>query len=148
MDNLRLLVCGSRDFTNKAKIEEVLRSFPEEAIELLIHGNARGADKIAALIGMNLWGDDRVKAFPADWNTYGRTAGFARNKQMLVEGKPNLILAFFSNVKGSRGTADMVYQALGWESVRSIWCWDEAVQQQFYAAKHCQYPTCVEDLTE
>lgn len=43
----------------------------------------------------------------ADWKTHGLNAGPIRNKQMLDEGKPDLVLAF----PGGRGTANMVTQA-------------------------------------
>lgn len=41
--------------------------------------------------------------FHADWKRYGKAAGFQRNKQMLDEGKPELVLAF----PGGAGTRMM-----------------------------------------
>lgn len=49
-----------------------------------------------------------VESYPADWKRYGRAAGPIRNRQMLEEGKPDLIIAFHSNLAESRGTANMV----------------------------------------
>ena len=141
---LRLLVCGSRDFTNKKKIEEVLKGF--QGVEVLVHGNARGADQIAGLIGMNLWGDDKVRAFLAKWTQFGPSAGAIRNKQMLDEGKPNRVLAFFHNMNFSPGTIDMVYQSLQSGLVRIVWCWDEQSQRQFYADRLNRSPRSPEDL--
>lgn len=43
-------------------------------------------------------------AYPADWDTYGNRAGFIRNKQMLDEGKPHVVVAF----PGGIGTRMMV----------------------------------------
>ena len=45
--------------------------------------------------------------YPADWDTHGRGAGPIRNKQMLEEGKPDLVIAF----PGGKGTANMIGQA-------------------------------------
>jgi hypothetical protein len=44
---------------------------------------------------------------PADWQKHGTAAGPIRNKQMIVSGKPDLVLAF----PGGRGTADMSRRA-------------------------------------
>lgn len=55
------------------------------------------------------WASDRhliTETYLADWNTHGNSAGPIRNKQMLDEGKPDLILAF----PGGKGTADMIRQ--------------------------------------
>jgi hypothetical protein len=46
-------------------------------------------------------------AFPADWKTHGKAAGFIRNQRMLDEGKPDLVLGF----PGGSGTADMCSRA-------------------------------------
>lgn len=45
--------------------------------------------------------------FEADWHTHGRAAGPIRNRRMIEEGKPDLVVAF----PGGRGTANMVNQA-------------------------------------
>lgn len=48
-----------------------------------------------------------VRAFPADWHRDGKAAGPIRNRRMLLEGMPDLVVAF----PGGRGTADMVRRA-------------------------------------
>ena len=63
---------------------------------------ARGADTLA-----DKWAaanGHRSEGYPADWDTYGRRAGFLRNKQMLEEGKPDLVVAF----PGGKGTEMMI----------------------------------------
>lgn len=53
-----------------------------------------------------------VIKFPADWKTHGRAAGPTRNRQMLQEGDPDLIVAFPKTIlEASRGTRNMVEQA-------------------------------------
>jgi hypothetical protein len=101
-----LLVCGGRDFDSVGDAHRMLNALHElRPITLIIHGNATGADSIAASWAKNL--GIKTLAFPADWYRYGKRAGPIRNKQMLDEGKPTAVLAF----PGGRGTLNMVEQA-------------------------------------
>lgn len=104
---MRLLVFGGRNFTDVEFAFQVLDSLhAERPVTLVIHGAARGADKIGGA-----WAITRripVKEFPADWARYRRSAGPIRNKQMLLQGKPDAGIAF----KGGAGTADMKMRLL------------------------------------
>ena len=51
-----------------------------------------------------------IKRFPADWSL-GRKAGPIRNRQMLVEGKPDVVYAFYQDKKKSKGTKNMAKQS-------------------------------------
>jgi hypothetical protein len=53
------------------------------------------------------WKGIAVKEYPADWQKHGKAAGPIRNRQMLEDGKPDLVIAF----SGGRGTANMISQA-------------------------------------
>jgi ABC-type Fe3+-hydroxamate transport system substrate-binding protein len=102
----RVLVCGSRDYTDLATMRDVLASLP--AVAQLIHGGAQGADTLAESIARERgWS---FVTYPADWQTYGRAAGPIRNNQMLRDGAPDLVIAFRSR-PDSRGTNDMIQQA-------------------------------------
>lgn len=99
---MRVLVCGGRDFNDTAfAYRELDRIHKHEGIDVVIEGDARGADRIAGY-----WARkkrlENLK-FPADWETHGRAAGPIRNRQMLTEGRPDLVVAF----PGGNGTADM-----------------------------------------
>lgn len=106
-----LLVCGGRDFHD----DRVLFAGMKRAVAALgakgpadlrvIHGGARGADLLAGRIARKV--GILVVVFPARWDLYGKAAGFRRNRQMLEEGHPDLVLA----APGGRGTEDMVRQA-------------------------------------
>jgi hypothetical protein len=103
---VRLLVCGGRDFRDAKHAYAVLnRLHQTHGIDVVIEGDARGADRIAGY-----WARrnkiDNLK-FPADWETHGIAAGTIRNGKMLAEGRPDLVLAF----PGGRGTADMIRRA-------------------------------------
>lgn len=71
----------------------------------IIHGAAKGADRIADEWAVVNW--VQIEEYPAQWDMYGKRAGFLRNLQMIVEGKPDVVVAF----PGGPGTANMVKQA-------------------------------------
>jgi hypothetical protein len=98
----RALVCGSRGWTDAALLEATLDALaPDEVIE----GCANGADSLAEAWALK----HRVflNHVPADWDTYGRSAGPIRNAIML-QLKPDVVVAFDL---GTRGTADMMGRA-------------------------------------
>lgn len=111
---MRVLVCGDRNWVDSVRdpwgiVMRELSRFPQGTV--VIHGDCRGADKIAGHTAKTLGFD--VLAFPADWNTHGRAAGPIRNRQMLKEGKPDMVLAFHTNIATSKGTRDMLKAAEG-----------------------------------
>ncbi len=103
---MRVLVCGGRGFTDAKLIASTLDPMhAERPFSTVIHGAAPGADTLAGE-----WATSRgipVVAFPADWKGQGRAAGPIRNKRMLDEGRPDLVIA----MPGGRGTANMISQA-------------------------------------
>lgn len=103
---MKVLVCGGRNFDDALTLGSWLGGIHKDhGITLIIEGGARGADFLARKFG-EMQGIP-VKTFPADWDRHGKAAGPIRNKQMLDEGKPDVVLAF----DGGRGTANMVEQA-------------------------------------
>ena len=115
--NLRVLVCGGRDMDESEAwnvLERDLKdalgfnlSLWQSEITTLIHGGARGADT-----GAGNWGKSegaKILEFKADWKKHGRAAGPIRNRQMLDNGKPDVVVA----LPGGKGTANMVSQARG-----------------------------------
>lgn len=121
---MRILICGDRNWTDREKIAQQLRIIAWTANEAfgtdfscrdsddigvtIIHGTARGADRIAGEEAKKLGFE--VREYPAEWQM-GRAAGPIRNQVMLDDGKPDFILAFHSNIEESKGTADMVRRA-------------------------------------
>ena len=118
---MRVAVCGGREFSDRKRVFEALDTVHEATpIAELMHGDCRGADRLAAE-----WAGARgipISAYPADWNNidlpgakirvrngrpYDATAGFRRNLRMLIEGAPQLVIAF----PGGPGTEHMVAQA-------------------------------------
>jgi hypothetical protein len=114
---MRVLICGDRHWTDRELIRDAIYSI--DGIGSIIEGEARGADRIAREIA-NEEGIP-VFPFPADWTRWGRAAGPIRNQQMLVDGKPDLVLAFHDDLEHSKGTKDMVTRAL--KAGLPVWHW-------------------------
>jgi YspA, cpYpsA-related SLOG family len=102
---MRVLICGSRDWEDEELIKDVISSLPPETV--VIHGGARGADRIAGLSARKR--GLPVKVFFPNWEKYGRAGGLIRNQQMLDDGKPDHVIAFHK--ANSRGTQDMIDRA-------------------------------------
>lgn len=101
---MKIIVTGGRDYQDLVTVRRVLSEYHREPRPILVHGGARGADRMAAYVARELgW---HVVAYPADWRRHGRAAGPIRNQEMADAGA-DLCIAF----PGGRGTADMVRRA-------------------------------------
>lgn len=102
----RILVCGGTDFTDAKRMALVLDAAIDRLdLTEIVQGGAPGADFLALqwAIGRGIPHLD----FEADWRHFGNAAGPMRNKAMLEETKPDLVLAF----SGHEGTLNMKVQA-------------------------------------
>lgn len=98
--SFRVLVTGSRDWPNPNMIRELLDDLLWEHGELtVVHGDARGADKIASswctdtmAVGPGLVTEER---WPAQWDKHGKAAGIIRNGEMVSQWA-DVCLAFFT----------------------------------------------------
>lgn len=119
----RAIVCGGRDFTDQASAFAYLDALHARLIfSGIMHGNARGADKIGAA-----WATLRglpCQAFPADWVRQGKAAGPIRNALMAKSGARHCI-AF----PGGIGTSDMRHRAK--VSGLRLWLYPELRDQGF-----------------
>jgi hypothetical protein len=104
---IKILITGDRDWNKPLIIREAIRSFMPCSV---IQGGARGADSLAFFACKILNVD--CKTYAANWEVYGRAARPIRNRLMLTDGIPDIVLAFHNNIFKSRGTKDMVKQAL------------------------------------
>ena len=99
---MKILVCGGRDYAN---VQHVFETLDEVNPSVVLHGAARSADRLAGR-----WAMERgvsCRPYPADWNRYGKSAGFRRNEEMLDKEHPDLVIAF----PGGNGTAHMIRTA-------------------------------------
>lgn len=97
----RVIICGSREWTDREAIANRLFDLPVDSI--VVHGAAKGADRIAGQEAQKL--GLLVEEHPADWDYYGKRAGYVRNERMAVIGA-DLCIAFWDG--NSRGTSQMV----------------------------------------
>ena len=81
---MKLIVAGGRDFTNTGLLISSLTELVEQGKipdnPELVCGMARGAD----ILAFRLWksANMQIHVFRAEWDTYGKSAGFRRNKEM------------------------------------------------------------------
>lgn len=111
---MKVLVCGGRDFTDVPLLWKALDRFAAERgpIRLMIDGSSD--DVTGPYMGADYWANQWALArsvtavrYHAAWKQYGRAAGPIRNKKMLDEAKPDVVMA----LPGQRGTENMVDQA-------------------------------------
>ena len=109
--DMRVLVCGSRVWTDEAKVGEVLERVTTGVGNVtLVQGDARGADRMAAEVARRRgW---TVESHQANWRRDGRSAGMARNQRMLLDRRPDFVVAFLDERdRPSPGTRDMIRRA-------------------------------------
>lgn len=79
---MKLLIAGSRDYTNYSVVNKVCTHLLTlYDIDTIISGHARGADTLGERFAHEH--DLQLDIYPADWNTYGRSAGYIRNEIMI-----------------------------------------------------------------
>jgi len=106
----RVLICGSRDYTDYEKIKFFVYSLPPGSS--IIEGECKGADKLARMAAEEKGiPKQRIFRFPVDWSA-GKRGGPVRNKKMLDEGKPTVVIAFHDDAENSKGTKNMIEQSL------------------------------------
>ena len=104
---IKVIIAGTRDFNDYAFLKKNLDYFLQginpnnEEIEI-VSGNARGADKLGERYAKehNL----PVKLFPANWDKYGKRAGYLRNQEMA--NYADVLIAFWD--EKSKGTKHMI----------------------------------------
>lgn len=103
---MRILVTGSRNWTDREVIRKALRDAGQAAGRhpqgvVVVHGGARGADTIAGELAREF--GCMVEVHPAEWTRYGKAAGHRRNAKMVVAGA-DVCLAFpLGESRGTRG---------------------------------------------
>jgi hypothetical protein len=98
---MRTIIAGSRDGIKRIDLDKALQECGWTPT-VVISGMARGADTLG-----EDWANENgipIEQYPADWASYGKSAGFIRNKEMANHAEA--LIALWDGE--SRGTRHMV----------------------------------------
>jgi hypothetical protein len=102
-----VIVCGSRSWDDWSVVDHVIsqirRRYGDDVV--VVHGGARGADRMAGYAARKAGLDVIVEA--ADWDRHGKRAGILRNARMLSRHQPVAVIGL-SHRPVTRGTAHML----------------------------------------
>lgn len=88
-------------------LEQETKNYIPDKIRI-VSGTARGADKLGEQFAQTAHYE--ISRFPAEWNTYGKSAGYRRNAEMAKfaskNGNIGVLIAFWDGK--SRGTKHMI----------------------------------------
>lgn len=114
MRELRIIIAGSRDFNDykllKDSMRDILKNISFEGINKIkiISGTARGTDQLGERFAKQF--KLEVVKFPADWDRFGKRAGYIRNEEMakysIKDDNYGILVAFWDGE--SRGTKHMI----------------------------------------
>lgn len=99
---MKYIIAGGRDFNNRLAMFPILSKHISNMCDTIISGDARGADKLGAEWATHF--QIPIQHFPAQWDKYGKNAGFIRNAEMGEEA--DALIAFWDGK--SKGTAHMI----------------------------------------
>ena len=101
---MKVIIAGCRNFFDyellKTKCDIYLSSVKQQ-VEI-VSGTANGADKLGEKYASEK--GYPVKQFPADWDKYGKSAGYKRNEEMAKYA--DALIAFWDGK--SKGTGHMI----------------------------------------
>ena len=80
----RVVVAGCRDYNNYEEASEYIDYCLADIVNdneiIILSGRASGADRLGEMYAREK--GYKIEYYPADWETYGRSAGPIRNEQM------------------------------------------------------------------
>ena len=98
---MRTIIAGSRDITNMYYLTEAMKTCPF-SITTILSGTARGVDTLAIDYGKQQ--NIPVEKYPANWDLYGKSAGYKRN--VLMARHADALIALWDGQ--SKGTKHMI----------------------------------------
>lgn len=100
---MKVIVAGGRDFTDKELLFSTLDDLNAQiTITEIVCGGAKGADSLGKLWALSR--NIKVIDMEANWELYGKSAGFIRNRQM--GDYADYLVAFWNST--SPGTKHMI----------------------------------------
>lgn len=107
---MKVIVAGGRDFNNFDLLSSELKQFIGEQNKNsceIVCGKARGADTLGEEFAKQH--QFPIVYFSADWETYGKSAGYIRNMQM-AEYADSLVAFWDGKSKGTKHMIDLAYR--------------------------------------
>jgi peptidoglycan/xylan/chitin deacetylase (PgdA/CDA1 family) len=118
---MRVIIAGSREFNDYKLLEKECNKIFKQLVDEgfisyfvedsqkeieIISGTANGADKLGERFAKEY--EYPIKRFPANWDLYGKSAGYRRNEQMALYAKEDygVLIAFWDGE--SKGTKHMI----------------------------------------
>jgi hypothetical protein len=100
---MKVIIAGGRDFNDYSILAESCNLILSDLEDIeIVSGRARGADSLGENYALEKgYG---CKIFPADWEKYGKAAGYKRNSEMAEYA--DMLIAFWDGT--SRGTGHMI----------------------------------------
>ena len=102
---IKVIIAGSRTFDDYdllfEKCSETLKDYDSVEIEI-VSGGAKGADRLGERFAKEK--GFALTLFPADWNKFGKSAGYIRNKEMAEYA--DILIVFWDGI--SKGTKHMI----------------------------------------
>jgi hypothetical protein len=105
MDNIsfKVIIAGSRDFNDYKFLRKICDHLLQNKPDIeIVSGAARGADRLGEVYAAEK--GYKVTQFPANWNRFGKKAGYLRNVDM--SDYANGLIAFWNGE--SKGTKHMI----------------------------------------
>jgi hypothetical protein len=101
---MRVIIAGGRDFDDYEYACEELDYFFNllATVPMVVSGGARGADRIGEKYAID--NEMKMRQFPAEWDKYGKSAGYRRNVDMANFSEA--LVAFWDGK--SKGTKHMI----------------------------------------
>ena len=99
---MKVIVAGGRDFDNYELLKEKLDFYFKDITPVIVCGEAKGADLLGRRYAEEKGLD--ILSYPAEWEKYGKSAGFRRNEQMAANA--TALVAFWDGK--SKGTKHMI----------------------------------------
>lgn len=100
---MKVIVAGGRKFNNYNLLKTTLNNILSNKTDIeIVSGTANGADKLGERYAEQY--NYHIKKFPAEWDKYGKSAGYIRNEEMAKYA--DALVAYWDGI--SKGTRHMI----------------------------------------
>lgn len=104
---MKVIIAGSRTVNDYFEIVKALTfaGYTVENVTEVVSGTARGVDQLGELLAQR--NNIPVKKFPANWDKYGKSAGYRRNADM-AKYADSLVAVWDGESKGTKHMIDLM----------------------------------------